>query len=120
MHEIFHYETKSGKNVFAEWVESLRDVKAAARIAARIERLSRGLFGDCRHVGDSVWELRVDWGAGYRVYYSKIDNQIVLLLSGGDKSKQQSDIESAIENLKDWKNRNGKAPTMAKGTIRKP
>ena len=68
MVEIRHYLTSSGKNVFKEWLDSLRDVRAEARIAARIARLAAGNFGDCKPLRDGVWELRIDWGPGYRVY----------------------------------------------------
>ena len=74
MYEIRHYLTASGKNLFEEWLDSLRDSKAEARIAARIARLAAGNFGDCKALTDGVWELRVDWGPGYRVYYAAATN----------------------------------------------
>ena len=60
MFEVIHYETEAGKDVFAEWIEGLRDQQAAARIAARLARVALGLFGDCKSVGEGVWELKVD------------------------------------------------------------
>ena len=93
MVEIRHYLTASGKNVFAEWLDSLRDVKAEVRIAARIARLAAGNFGDCRPLREGVWELRIDWGPGYRVYYAMVGRTCLLLLSGGDKRKQSADIQ---------------------------
>jgi putative addiction module killer protein len=106
--EIRHYLTKGGKNVFESWLESLRDNVAEARIDARINRLTHGNFGDCKPVGGGVWEPRIDWGPGYRVYYAMVGLQCILLLAGGDKRKQTADIARAIENLKDYKLRSAK------------
>lgn len=87
---------------------NLNDDVAEARIDARINRLTRGNFGDCKPVGDGVWELRINWGPGYRVYYAMIGRRCVLLPAGGDKRKQAADIAKAIENLKDYKIRSSK------------
>jgi putative addiction module killer protein len=105
MVEIRHYLTASGKNVFAEWSDSLRDVKAEARIAARIARLAAGNFGDCRPLREGVWELRIDWGPGYRVYYAMVGRMCLLLLRGGDKRRQSADIQRAIEYWDDYRRR---------------
>lgn len=105
MIELRHYINPNGKDVFESWVDALKDDQAEARIAARINRLSRGNFGDCKPVGRGVWELRVDYGPGYRVYYAVVGQACVLLLCGGDKRKQSSDIASAIEYLRDYKER---------------
>lgn len=81
---------------FAKWLKRLRDANARARINVRIRRISlTGNFGDAKPVGDGVFELRIDYGPGYRVYYSQRVNEIVLLLIGGDKSSQQKDIDKA-------------------------
>ena len=81
---------------FAKWMKRLRDTDAKARINLRIRRISlTGNFGDAKPVGDGVYELRVDYGPGYRVYYSRRGSEIVLLLIGGDKSSQQKDIDKA-------------------------
>lgn len=77
--------------------------KAAARIAARIEHVTAGLFGDCKPVAEGVWELRVHWGPGYRVYYAQSGRRVVLLLCGGDKRQQKADIKRAIASWQDWK-----------------
>ena len=105
MIEIRHYLASDGKDVFESWLSSLRDDRAEAKIAARINRLSAGNFGDCRPVGSGVWELRVDHGPGYRVYYALVGQTCVLLLCGGDKRKQSADIVRAIEYLNDYKER---------------
>jgi putative addiction module killer protein len=105
MMELRHYTTTSGKDVFESWLASLKDDQAEARIDARINRLSRGNFGDCKPVGGGVWELRIDYGPGYRVYYAMVGQTCVLLLCGGDKRKQASDIAKAIEYLRDYKQR---------------
>jgi putative addiction module killer protein len=108
MVEIRHYLAASGKNVFKEWLDSLRDVKAEARIAARIARLAAGNFGDCRPLKDGVWELRIDRGPGYRVYYAMVGRMCLLLLCGGDKRKQSRDIHRAVEYWNDYKRRTEK------------
>lgn len=108
MFEIRYYLTRSGKNVFESWLESLGDDVAEARIDARINRLTRGSFGDCKPVGGGVWELRIDYGPGYRVYYAMVGQRCVLLLAGGDKRKQSADIAKALENWQDYKLRSSK------------
>ncbi len=89
------YRTKDGKRPFIEWIEKLRDAKARYRIEARINKIRAGNFGDWKSVGQGVFELRVDYGPGYRVYFGREGKDIVLLLCGGDKSSQQSDIQLA-------------------------
>ena len=103
--EIRRYLTGSGKDVIGEWLTDLGDARARAKIAAWLTRLEAGNFGDCKPVGEGVWELRIDWGPGYRVYYARAGAAIVLLLCGGDKRKQSADITRAIEYLKDYKRR---------------
>jgi len=71
----------------------------------RVDRLATGNFGDCKSLGRELFELRIDWGPGYRVYYALIGKTCVLLLCGGDKRKQSSDIEQALKYLKDYKER---------------
>ena len=89
--------------VFADWLDALADERAAARIAQRIVRLQAGLFGDAKPVGDGVSELRVDYGPGYRIYFVRRGQLIVVLLCGGTKSSQAKDIRTAkamaIENF---------------------
>ena len=81
--------------IFANWFESLRDRRAKARIQARIDRMEIGNFGDVAPVGEGVSELRIHYGAGYRVYFVQRGPVVVVLLSGGDKSSQNSDIKKA-------------------------
>lgn len=81
---------------FQKWFVNLRDVKVRARISARIRRLSHGHFGDAKFVASGLYELRIDIGPGYRLYFCKQSRQVVILLAGGDKSTQSRDIEQAI------------------------
>lgn len=103
--EIWYYTTASGRDVVEEWLDSLRDANAEARISARLARLAAGNFGDCKPVGNGVWELRIDYGPGYRLYYALTGRKVVLLLSGGDKRTQAADIKRAIEYWKDFSRR---------------
>ena len=80
---------------FDHWLGRLADERAKARIASRIERLRQGNPGDCRNVGGRVWEMRVDYGPGYRVYFKYRGPDIVILLCGGDKRTQWRDIKRA-------------------------
>jgi len=83
-------------DVYAKWLDGLLDVRARARILARVERLAAGNPGDVRPVGEGVSELRIDYGPGYRVYYKKHGREVVILLAGGDKRTQASDIKTAL------------------------
>ena len=82
--------------VYAKWLDSLRDARARARVLARVERLAAGNPGDVKPVGEGVSELRIDYGPGYRVYFKKQDRRIVVLLAGGDKRTQSHDIQTAL------------------------
>lgn len=98
---------RAGKDIFGDWLASLKDLRARAKIAVRIDRVAAGNFGDCKSLGEDLYELRIDSGPGYRVYYTMIGKQMVLLLCGGDKRKQSSDIEKAHEYIEDFKERTG-------------
>jgi putative addiction module killer protein len=89
--------------VFAEWLDGLADERAASRIAQRIVRLQAGLFGDAKAVGDGISELRVDYGPGYRIYFVRRGQLIVVLLCGGTKRSQAKDIGAAKAMAKDVK-----------------
>ena len=93
--EIQAYRTQNGREPFTEWLRSLRDQRTRDRIRKRLERLGDGNFGDCQSVGNGVFELRVHFGAGYRIYFSEMGKTTVLLLCGGDKSSQAQDIQRA-------------------------
>ena len=83
--------------LFDKWYDSLRDIGAQARVAARLDRLALGNPGDVRSVGSGVSELRIDHGPGYRVYYVKRGDALVIVLAGGTKGSQKKDIGRAIE-----------------------
>jgi putative addiction module killer protein len=93
--DIQIYMTEGGRAPFSEWLVSLRDNKARAKIRVRLDRVSLGNLGDCHGVGDGVQELRIDYGPGYRVYFGQVGSTIVLLLCGGDKNTQAKDIEQS-------------------------
>ena len=105
MIEIRTYLTADGRSPFDEWLASLRDVQARARIRARLVRVQAGNFGDFKPLQEGVQELRIDHGPGYRVYLSRQGSVVVLLLCGSDKSKQAAEIKRAIAYLDDWRKR---------------
>jgi len=82
--------------VFAKWIDGLRDLRARARIQARIERLAFGNAGDVKPVGEGVSELRINYGPGYRVYFKKHGGELIILLVGGNKNTQRRDIKTAL------------------------
>jgi putative addiction module killer protein len=83
-------------DVFVNWLDGLRDVRARARILMRVERLAAGNTGDAEPVGEGVSELRINYGPGYRVYYKQQGRELVVLLAGGDKGSQSRDIKAAL------------------------
>jgi putative addiction module killer protein len=82
--------------IFAKWLDGLRDIRGRARILARIERLAMGNPGDVKPMGEGVSELRIDYGPGYRVYYTRRGQELIILLAGGDKGTQAQDIKTAL------------------------
>lgn len=106
--ELLRYVTADGRDVLGDWLSGLRDARARAKVAIRLARLTAGNFGDCKPLRDGVWELRIDWGPGYRVYYAMAGKACVLLLCGGDKRKQSGDIKAAVEFWLDYKRRTTK------------
>lgn len=89
--------------VFDDWLKALRDFKGRARIVSRLEAAQRGSFGDCESVGEGVSEMRIHYGPGYRVYYTRRGRTVYLLLVGGDKSTQKRDIRVALEMARELK-----------------
>jgi len=88
-------------HTFSQWLTKLKDIRARITIARRLERAETGNLGDIKSVGGSVYEMRIDLGPGYRLYYTMRGNELIILLMGGDKSTQQSDIDKAIEMAKE-------------------
>ncbi len=82
-------------DAFSRWLDGLRDIRARARVMARIERLSEGNPGDVKPVGKGISELRINYGPGYRVYYKQQARHMIILLAGGDKRTQAKDIKTA-------------------------
>lgn len=105
MFEIRHYLTADDKDLIADWLRKLRDVQAKAAIIRRLNRLELGNFGDFKPLREGVYELRIDTGPGYRVYYAQSGKTVVLLLCGGTKRTQDADIEKAVAYWRDWQSR---------------
>lgn len=105
MIELLRYQRNDGREPFTEWLQGLRDKVAQARIRIRLRQLETGNFGDSAPVGEGVIELRIHIGAGYRVYLGRHGKAIVLLLCGGDKSTQTTDISRAKQLWQEWKQR---------------
>jgi len=103
--DLIVYQQEQGQRPFEKWLNSLRDKRAQARVAQRMLQVQKGTLGDWKPVGDGVFELRIDVGAGYRVYCGRHGNTLVVLLCGGDKGSQSSDIERAKDFWADWKRR---------------
>ena len=105
MYSIRHYISADDKDVYVDWLRKLRDTTARIAVDRRVNRVEQGNFGDHGFCRDGVWELRIDVAAGYRVYYAIADKEIVLLLCGGDKRKQDADIDRACNYWQDWQRR---------------
>lgn len=106
--EIQTYHTATGHEVFADWLHRLRDTRAKVAIIRRVNRMEHGNFGDHKPCRKGVWELRIDVGSGYRVYYARSGKAVILLLCGGDKRTQQSDITRAGKYWLDWQQRSNR------------
>jgi putative addiction module killer protein len=98
------YQDPKGKEPFIDWLESIKDINTKARIKNRLRRIESGNLGDCKSVGDKIFELRFHFNSGYRVYFGEIDNVIILLLCGGNKSSQNKDIKKAKEYWQEYIN----------------
>ena len=105
MIEIITYQDSNGHKPYADWLGSLTDKQARARILVRVNRIAAGNFGDCKPLRDGVQELRIDHGPGYRVYLSRQGPVLVLLLCGSNKRDQNRAIKQAVDYLNDWKQR---------------
>ena len=92
---------------FDRWLRRLKDRRAVVRVLVRVDRLAAGNAGDAKPVGHGVSELRIDYGPGYRVYYLREGERLILLLTGGDKSSQQTDIQLAHQIAEDWRTEEG-------------
>ena len=103
--EIRHYLTASGRDLFQTWLDDLKDMRARVAIQRRVDRLAAGNFGDHKLCRDGISELRIDVGAGYRVYYARMERTIVLIVCGGDKRTQTADIERAVKYRDDYQRR---------------
>ena len=103
--ELEVFETRDGKSPFTDWLRALRDRRAVARIRVRLARIRIGNFGDVEPVAGAVHELKIDHGPGYRVYFGRSGNRVVLLLCGGTKKTQQRDIDRAKQYWDDYRSR---------------
>lgn len=94
------FKTANGKKPFREWLDKLKSKQDKARIRRRIDRLELGHYGDCKRLAKDLFELRLFFGPGYRLYYTEQGNEIIILLLGGDKSSQTRDVAQATAYLK--------------------
>lgn len=94
--QLILYETSEGKIPFQQWLDNLRDHKAVSMIRAKLNKVRQGHFGDCKHLTDGVWEFRIHYAKGYRIYFAKYRRNYVLLLWGGIKKTQRKDIYYAV------------------------
>lgn len=103
--EIRHYRTPSGKDPYQQWLDKLKDMKGRVVIQRRVDRLIAGNFGDHKFCENGVWEVRIDFGPGYRVYYAQDEKTIILLLCGGSKRTQAADVKEAVRYWHDYQRR---------------
>jgi len=106
-YKIEHYLSSAGEqDQYTVWLIQLRNKQAKVAIIRRMMRIENGNFGDHRYCRDGVWEIRIDVGPGYRIYYALAGQRVVLLLCGGDKRTQDTDITRSVNYLQDWQRRN--------------
>ena len=102
-YQIEHYLTAGDhRDLYLDWLQRLRDRQTKVAVIRRVTRLESGNFGDHKFCRDGVWELRIDVGPGWRVYYALAGRRVVLLLCGGDKRAQDADIAKAVNCWQDW------------------
>lgn len=104
-HDIEYYRTTEGKAPFKDWLEALRDVNGRAKIRVRLDRARLGNLGDHKQLAAGLWEMRIDCGPGYRVYFTREGARLILLLIGGDKDTQKRDIARAAGYLEEHQRR---------------
>ena len=105
-YKIEHYLSPAEKrDIYLDWLSRLRDKQAKIAIIRRMIRVENGNFGDHRYCRDGVWEMRIDIGPGYRIYYALVGQRVLLLLCGGDKRTQDADITRSVIYLHDWQRR---------------
>jgi putative addiction module killer protein len=103
--ELRYYISPKGKAPFVTWLNKIKDFTVRSRIERRLERIELGNYGDFKAIGDGIYELRLAFGSGYRIYFAETEETIVLLLCGGDKSTQSKDIELAKYFWQEFKGR---------------
>jgi putative addiction module killer protein len=103
--QIEHYVTTEGKDIFSDWFAQLRDKATKVVIERRLLRIETGNLGQVRALQKGVWEIKIDFGAGYRIYYAQSGRTVILLLCAGDKGTQDADIARAITHWEDYQQR---------------
>lgn len=101
-YRVLRYQTSDSRQPYTEWWQGLKDRVGASIIKAHVDRMELGHFGKSRWVGEDVWELKITYGPGYRVYYLRDGEHVVILLCGGDKGSQKRDIQKAKEYATDY------------------
>lgn len=108
MVEVREYLDRGGRSPYAAWFVRLNS-EAAAKVAATLARIQQGNFSSAKGVGAGVYECRIDFGPGYRIYFGKDGDHLVILVGGGTKKRQQEDINTALARWQDYKQRKGTA-----------
>ena len=111
MLDVREYLDAAGKSPFAKWLRAL-NVHAAAKVATALARIADGNLSNVKPVGSGVLEYRIDFGPGYRIYFGRDGDRLVILLAGGTKKRQQEDIRKAIANWDDYKKRKAQGTTL--------
>ena len=104
MIDVLEYIDKDGKSAFGQWFERL-SLQAAAKVTAALERVTLGNFSNVKPVGEGVTEYKIDWGLGYRIYFGRDGAQLVILVGGGSKKRQASDIAMSKKRWIEYKGR---------------